>query len=71
MRPPSPPKTMFRLVRRSEESPYVFIGTIYSDRTQAEAATLEGSPDFVLEEITVTGVTVRVIKYRLGQFGMR
>jgi hypothetical protein len=60
---------MFRVIQRSGP-PYRFNGTLFEKLDDAVWAAREGNEDYLIEEVSDVGTTIKVVKYRLGEFEM-
>jgi hypothetical protein len=62
-------KILFRLIQRPG-TPYSFKGTVFKKLENAVRAARESNEDYLIEEISDTGVSLKVVNYRLGEFEM-
>ena len=62
-------KILFRLIQRPG-TPYSFKGTVFKKLEDAVRAARESNEDYLIEEISDTGVSLKVVNYRLGEFEM-
>jgi hypothetical protein len=59
---------MFRVIQRSDEPPFAFDATNYEQEDEAVWAARASPKDYLIEEISQTGASLGVIRYRLGKF---
>jgi hypothetical protein len=62
-------KAMFRVIQRSGP-PHRFKGTHFEKLDDAVWAARESNEDYLIEEVSDVGTTIKVFKYHLGEFEM-
>jgi hypothetical protein len=62
-------KAMFKVIQRSGP-PHRFKGTLFEKLDDAIWAARESNEDYLIEEVSDVGTTIKVVKYRLGDFEM-
>jgi len=62
-------KAIFRLIQRSRPQ-HRFKGTLLEKLDDAVWAARESNEDYLIEEVSDVGTTMKVVKYRPGEFEM-